>query len=116
MRIKTKEDALLHCFDLWLWLALNPEKGKRDWPGFELNGGYLETPEEFCPCCEYMAEANLDCKDCIIKWSTDHTDKSKWCCNPKFEFRNWRNSMLLPESTLWALEIAILALTALGEK
>ncbi len=49
MRVKTKEDALLHCFDLWLWLALNPGMAKGHWPGWD----YLEPCQSNCPCCEY---------------------------------------------------------------
>ena len=50
---KTEEDALLSCFDLWIWLSAFPEEEKEDWPGWEDNGGTLQACEHNCPVCEY---------------------------------------------------------------
>lgn len=114
MQVKTKEDALLHCFDLWLWLAMNPRKGKREWPGWKAQGGYLQDCQYECPACEYVKrdwdfEMDKSCEDdCIISWS------DRWCEDSKAEFRLWKNPKnTAKDRTKWALEIAILALEAL---
>lgn len=116
MKIETKEDALLHCFDLWLWLALNPDKEKWDWPGWKNKGGHLEDCENDCPCCEYreyvehkICYANSCHNTCSVKW------KGGNCLNFKSEYKEW--GRLFPNETedrkKWALEIAILALEAM---
>lgn len=113
MKIKSREDALLHCFDLWLWLALNPDKvcgSKQLWPGWEERGGYLDYCYRNCPCCEF---APTDCNRCPIKWS--YTGSKDYMCEYS-EYRKWRNSKTLEDRTKWALEIAILALEALNPK
>jgi len=51
----TKVMALQLCEDLWGWLAVNPEKGKKDWPEWEWNGGSIPKMTYDCPCCEYGA-------------------------------------------------------------
>jgi len=49
----TRSVALLLCEDAWSWFAMNSEKGKEKWPGWETNGGILpEMPFE-CLCCTY---------------------------------------------------------------
>ena len=111
MKVKTKEDALLHCFDLWLWLACNPDGDKLGWPGWELNDGYLEECDNQCPCCEFTDE-DKGCDDCPIdKWATDSTTR---CYRyHKGEFRLWEDAINSEEKTRYALDIATLALDSL---
>jgi len=116
MRIKTKEDALLHCFDMWLWLALNPTKDKSQWPGFATNGGYLKlyNTTTNCPICELNVKGEASCisddteNNCIIKWKTGH-------CNRKgSEFYSWNNKKISKRRrTELALRICALSIEAL---
>lgn len=110
MKIETREDALLHCFDLWLWLAETGSRDKEDWPGWERNFGYLEGCSYDCPCCGYTEG---DCLKCPIVWSgVDGGYGGYPCCQEGAEFDKWANANE-EESKKWALEIAILALEAL---
>lgn len=52
----TKGAALQVCEDLWSWLAVNPEKKKEDYPGWERNGGGLPGMPYDCPCCAYATQ------------------------------------------------------------
>ncbi len=111
MKVKTKTDALLHCFDLWLWLAVTGADHKSFWPGWEFNGGYLEECCHDCPVCDYGLVVSINdlCNEkCIIKWKNNH-------CNEKrgAQFYNWDNAKTERARKKWALEIAILALEAL---
>jgi hypothetical protein len=109
MKVKTREDALLHCFDLWLWLALNPEKRKENWPGWKFNGGYLEECSGDCPCCDYKVSIkNSSCTThCPIKWTDGH------CLSSGSEYIEYIYAKTFKERTKWALKIAELALDAL---
>jgi len=107
MKIETKEDALLHCFDLWLWLALNPASYKDDWPGWELNGGYLKSCRSLCPVCEYgLSGVRQYCNEkCLIKWTGERCVEG--------EFSEWSVAETPKARTKWALKIATLALNEL---
>ena len=103
MEIETKRDALLHCFDLWLWLAVTGAAHKMEWPGWKFNGGYLGNCENNCPCCGYAS-----CSQCPIDiWANGY------CESEDSPFTNWFKSQTKTERSKWALEIAILALDAL---
>ncbi len=104
MKIETREDALLHCFDLWLWLAVTGSPGKDRWPGWEKNGGHLESCLHDCPVCGHSRQI---CSHCIIKW------KKAWCDDEEAEYGKWTNAESKQERTKYALEIAALALDAL---
>jgi hypothetical protein len=110
MKVKTREDALLHCFDLWLWLALNPDKIKVDCPIWKSNGGYLETlTGAHCPCCDYkcLIKNSWCSTHCPIKWKGGH------CLENASEFMKYNDSTTFKARTKWALKIAELALDAL---
>ncbi|KKM94057.1 hypothetical protein LCGC14_1202170 [marine sediment metagenome] len=107
MKVETKTDALLHCFDLWLWMAVTGEKDKDEWPGWKRNGWYLENCFADCPACEYMENKKIDCNKCIISWPKTECDGAGGL------FRRWRWSETKKEKKQLALEIAILALEAL---
>lgn len=113
MKIKTREDALLHCFDLWLWLAITGSDKKSEWPGWNFNGGYLERCIFWnCPTCEYTHNTHFvgGCNNaCLLNWSSGNRK-----CNYKGgEFWEWRHAVTIEDRKKWALEIAILALEAM---
>ena len=108
MIAQTREEALLDCFDLWLWIAVT-NGHKFEWPGWKTNGGYLELCTSFCPACEFSTEC-----DCIIKWGScgGHCNSSG---SPFYYWHNGRPSK--KDRKKYALQIATLALKALfGEK
>ena len=112
MKIKTKNDSLLHCFDLWLWLAVTGDTRKYEWPGWKENGGYLEKCSQHCPACAFSSPEDLmDCSDCVVKWPDGH-------CNVKESpFYQWYGSQTKRTRSKYALEIVILVLEALtGEE
>ena len=47
-RVMTLKEACQLAYDLWLFLYLNPGKGKEDWDRFE----EIEKMENWCPLCE----------------------------------------------------------------
>jgi len=113
MKIKTREDALLHCIDLWLWLALHPEKTKIHWPGWKFNGGYLQEYTALCPCCAYTHNIGKDCTHCPIQWCKD---KNKWfnpCLADDSPYRKWTLTRNFKNRTKLALKIVELAIEAL---
>lgn len=113
MKVKTREDALLHCFDWWLWLACNPTRKKYEWPGLKSNGGYLEKCDHNCPCCEYASHITCTtCENCILKWSGENAGCIGTKINPG-EFRIWKNAETPKEKTKWALKICELCIDAL---
>jgi hypothetical protein len=68
---------------LWSWLALNPDKGKRDWPGFEDEALRLKYAEHnYCPACRTMKmldvahPGNRGCHYCPINKSAAAAAKS----------------------------------------
>jgi len=118
MKVKTKQDALLHCFDLWMWCAVTGKTDKNNWPGWKRKGGYLEACVNVCPLCEFCFGNDLNddpdtvvddpvCQNCPIKWSGGD------CQSIDSEFFKWANATLPKARSKWALEIAILALKAL---
>jgi len=115
MKVETREDALLHCFDLWLWLAGNPNLSKWGWPGWTKNGGYLKHCYMDCPCCE-LFYTEKSCHECPLKWSNGGR---KYMCE-RSEYGHWRRAVMrvggVEGRKKWALEIAILALEGLSTK
>ena len=54
--------------DLWNWLSHNPFKRKRDWPGWEKNGGkHIDAGNECFAC-----DACFDCSGCPLVWPNGH--------------------------------------------
>ncbi len=104
MKVETREDALLHCFDLWIWLAVTGKRDKKEWPGWKIKGGYLESCTDECPACE----VSTTCEYCIIRWRVigDCTDS---------EFDDWCYAPDTKNRSEVALKIASLALEALTE-
>jgi len=52
----TKSTALQICEDMWSWLAVNPNRGKEEWPGWEANGGGISEMPYDCSCCAYAVQ------------------------------------------------------------
>lgn len=71
LKDKDLENALLDCFDLWVWQAGNIKEGYWRWPGWEKNGGWASAAMNSCPLCEYVfktAKFNEGCKMCPVDW------------------------------------------------
>lgn len=106
MKIKTASDALNHCFDLWLWLAWHPYSSKCNWPGLISNGGYLEALWQYCPLCELYFQNCVRCKKLI---------NVDLCTSQMSPYNQWTRATLASSRSKAALEIAIIALEALGK-
>ena len=56
--------------DQWAWLAANPTKGKRDYPGLQSSG--LDTMRAGCALCEFVKQGMkdrdgpLECERCPL--------------------------------------------------
>lgn len=81
-------------YELWNWLAKNPDECKANWPGFEDVGEYIE---EYCFACHFDAEMailnnsedacdycplgkdNIGCADdgLYVKWYDEYYDMVK---------------------------------------
>lgn len=105
----SKRDALLHCFDLWMWLAVTG-RYKAEWPEWEHNGGDVGCFDSNCPMCEYVEGRGLDCGGCPINWTEEPEGICTECDSP---FEHWSNATSARERKKYALEIAVLALETL---
>ncbi len=88
----TKREALQICYDMWSWLAANPQASRDDW---------LRSHPEIapmtsgCSCCEYVhqqQEDTFDCNRCPIVdfWKAGIADK--WTlniCSNKEQFHDY---------------------------
>ncbi len=62
-----KLTALWLCWELWDWLAKNPDKEKRDWVGWKTRRGKSEYVESHCFACGFNYEYKDHCgEDCIV--------------------------------------------------
>jgi len=113
MIVETKEDAVLHCFDLWLWMACNPEEPKHMWPGWLSNGGYLGCCMLECPCCEYQGNNDDEDFPCNVICPLTWTVGGEWCGDADSPYKKWINSKTSSEKTEYALEICALAIDAM---
>ena len=64
-----------YCFDnhrkMWHWLAENPKKGKKDWPGWKHHNDSIFSKEEadHCFICGYISDdPDKDCYNCPMDW------------------------------------------------
>ncbi len=51
--------ALWLCYDLWDWLAKNPDKGKGNWIGWSHNGGKYKSSYA-CFACTFISQYKAD--------------------------------------------------------
>jgi len=98
----TKRKALTICRDLWQWLANqseikypDTERLKRDWRGWDKNGGPIPTMRYFCPCCAFAIDSITDepeCKNCpLLKlWKGNGIDKP--CLSSSSPYEKWFKS------------------------
>ena len=107
MKVKTREDALLWCFSLWIDIAVNRWHTKDQSSIWAWNDGGVEECYADCPCCEYT---NNNCSKCPISWP----NKSERCaCEGEGSpYLKWIDTRSLES----ALQIATLALEALTEE
>lgn len=99
---------------LWLWLAKNPLRGKRDWPGWE----YVECGIHRCFACEIARSRHLKiktnflrsaeiCKFCpIIEWAKNADGLNAACTRMDKQFYRWDSAARPATKTRLALEIA----------
>ena len=113
MKIETREDALLVCFDFWLNNAVTGTSCKWKWRGWTAMGGDVEYCDHHCPCCEFIGSDGraCGCRDCPIKWGHGKVTRSYRCV--RSECGKWANAKNHKERSKWALAIAVLALEAL---
>ena len=64
-----------YCIDnhrkMWHWLAENPDKVKRDWPGWKHHNNDVFSKEKSSHCflCGYISvDLEKDCHNCPIDW------------------------------------------------
>ena len=63
-----------YCIDnhrkMWNWLADNPDKEKKDWPGWEkYDIDPLPEEVEYCFLCGYITHTeDVSCHDCPLDW------------------------------------------------
>lgn len=69
---KSREYYIAKHREMWTWLSENPDKGKRDWPGWKKQD---RREENDCFLCGYVATLpNDDCYFCPIDWGI-----TTWC-------------------------------------
>jgi hypothetical protein len=84
----TKRKALQICYELFTWLAENPGKHKKEWPGW-IKYGYMQNN---CPCCEYQIRNYIkhqcSCIRCpLLKfWSSFEKRENRVGCYPCEKF------------------------------
>ncbi|KKM66285.1 hypothetical protein LCGC14_1482680 [marine sediment metagenome] len=105
MKIETRLDGALWCFDLWIWMAITGSSNKYEFPHWDINGGELESTIVFCPVCDIPGK----CEDCVIKWDGD---KYIHCTNSNSPYLKWSRAISDKEHSRLALKIAELALDA----
>jgi len=75
----TREQAIRITRKLWRWLAEDCNRQKKQWPGWEDNGGNVKRCKYDCPLCEYVKgqmiikkeqydNEFLNCKYCPFQW------------------------------------------------
>ncbi len=107
-----KLTALWLCWELWDWLAKNPDEIKSDWPQWKQNRGKYKKATHYCFACEYRIKIKKwkhECPDnsCIIPCfrglSEDGDGYS--CYDEKSSFQKWnegidnkRNARIIADS------------------
>lgn len=109
----SKRDALLDCFDLWVWLSVTGSKRKVGWPEWKSNGGSVKWCATNCPVCQYSYEHDTRCNQCLIGWTTG---PGNHCTDSSSPYHKWAIAKTIARRKEYALEIAVLALKALPEE
>ena len=56
---------------MWNWLAENPKKRKKDWPGWKNHNDYIfpKAEHSYCFLCGYVsADPEKGCSNCLLDW------------------------------------------------
>lgn len=61
MKKLNNEQLMRYHKELWGWLAANPDKDKKHWPGWD-----LFDEEAYADC--FACESSRDCSECMILW------------------------------------------------
>lgn len=85
--------------ELWTWLAANPTKPKKNWPGWSRNGGPYFSDVNYCFACQ----ACEDCEDCPIAWL------GGGCQLDNSQYRIWEEAKLNRDYATAALYAQIIA-------
>ena len=90
--------------ELWTWLSHNPDKDKKEWPGWEdyRECGYV-TIDSYCFACEYDYQFESNCENCSIIWNDEESTN---CCHKDSPFRKYGDTDTKEERAKYALEIA----------
>ena len=99
-KLTLKEAVDLH-YELWTWLAANPEKGKGDWPRWEeIESEYGKILNQ-CFVCEFVEQEIGDinfiipfsCKYCPLDWRDGGKYNSTTCCSDRGLFYRWESDI-----------------------
>jgi len=94
----TRDEAIKNHRAMWNWLAENPSKEKKDWPGWD--GMDIGEVCGECFACEYSS----GCSECLFIWPGQD------CCNRDDNnaglFEIWENQGNLEKRAVLALQIA----------
>ncbi len=87
--------------EMWTWLSENPEKEKDNWPGWEWNGGVIDTTVNLCFACDYCYTA---CFSCPLLWPKVKGEGR--VCHTGGLYRKWKTCENLKSRSSLALQIA----------
>ena len=100
-----------YCIDnhrkMWHWLAENPDKNKKDWPGWKRHNDDIFPKEEenYCFLCGYIsADSEKDCDNCPIDWVV--TDMCMETYPKKSYYLSYYDTLTLKAKTKYAEIIA----------
>lgn len=69
---KFKKYCISEHREMWLWLSENPDKEKRDWPGWKYHNdnNFDPTKHQHCFLCGYVSVAYEEesCHACPLDW------------------------------------------------
>ena len=104
------EELRKYCIDnhrkMWHWLAENPKKGKKDWPGWEHHNDSIFLKEDsYCFLCGYIsADPDKDCHNCPMDWGI--TDKCMNAYQKISYYTSYCDAIKLKAKTKYAKIIA----------
>ena len=99
-----------YCIDnhrkMWHWLAENPDKKKKDWPGWK---DYNNDPPldeiAYCFLCCYKFQTKGSCYDCPLDWGI--TDMCMYVNDPSMSYYElYSNAITTTDKSKYAKIIA----------
>jgi hypothetical protein len=92
---------------LWNWLAKNPKKRKRDWPGWKTMEKYeIPIPINHCFACEYSDGYVADCNKCPVWFNTQQLSYYCTCELESSYYYMWKASFNNKDRSKYAKLIA----------